>query len=69
MITKEFGVKAAYITGYETLVKHLSELWWEIELRYLKLRKRGISFLETVEKNFLGFNDPSKHKHALNLWC
>ena len=44
MITKEFGVKAAYITGYETLVKHLAELWWEIDLRYLKLRKRGISF-------------------------
>ena len=69
MITKEFGVKAAYITGYETLVKHLSELWWEIELRYLKLRKRGISFLETVEKNFLGFNDPSKRKHVIKNLC
>ena len=63
MITKKFGVKAAYITDYETLVKHLSELLWEID------QQRGMSFLETVEKNFLGFNDPSKHKHALNLWC
>ena len=24
-----------------------------------------MSFLETVEKNFLGFNDPLKHKHTV----
>ena len=26
-------------------------------------------FLETVEKNFLGFNDPLKHKHAVKNLC
>ena len=37
---------------------------------YLNLKKREMSFLETVEKNFLGFIDPSKHKHAVkNLCC
>ena len=37
MITKKFGVKAAYIRDYETLVKHFSELLWEIDPHYLKL--------------------------------
>ena len=69
VITKKFGVKAAYITDYEALVKHFSELLWEIDPHYLKLKKRGMSFLETVEKNFLGFNDPSKHKHAFKNLC
>ena len=39
MITKKTGVKAPYITDYETLVKHLSELSWEIDPHYLKLKK------------------------------
>ena len=70
MITKKFRVKAGYITDYETLVKYLSELLWEIDPHYLKLKKRGMSFLETVETNFLGFNDPSKHNHVVkNLLC
>ena len=43
MITKKFGVKAGYITDYETLVKYLSELLWEIDPHYLKLKKRGMS--------------------------
>ena len=36
----------------------------EIDPHYFKLKKRGMYFLETVEKNFLGFNDPSKHQHV-----
>ena len=28
-----------------------------------------MSFLETVEKNFLGFNDPSKRKHVIKNLC
>ena len=28
-----------------------------------------MSILETVEKNFLGFNDPSKHNHAVKNLC
>ena len=64
-LQKNIGVKAAYTTDYGTLVKHFSELLWEIDLHYLKLKKRGMSFLEKVEKSFLGFNDPSKHKHAV----
>ena len=68
MITKKFGVKAAYITDYETLVKYLSELLWEIDPHYLKLKKRGMSFRNS-RKNFLGFNDPSKHKHAVKNLC
>ena len=28
-----------------------------------------MSFLETVEKNFLGFNDPSKQKHEVKNLC
>ena len=26
-------------------------------------------FLETIEKNLLEFNDPSKHKHAVKNLC
>ena len=37
MITKKIGVKAAYITDYETLVKRFSELLWEIGPHYSKL--------------------------------
>ena len=37
---------------------------WEIDPHYLKVKKGGNVFLETVEKNFLEFNDPSKHEHA-----
>ena len=50
MITKKIGVKTAYITDYETIVKNFSELLSEID-QHLKLKKRGMSFLETVEKN------------------
>ena len=28
-----------------------------------------MSFLETVEKSFLGFNDTSKHKHVVKNLC
>ena len=31
MITKIFGVKAAYITDPEIFLKHFSELLWEID--------------------------------------
>ena len=44
MITKKFGIKAAYITDYETLVKHFSELLWEIDPHYLKLKKEECPF-------------------------
>ena len=40
-----------------------------IDPHCLKLKKREMSFLETVEKNFLGFDDPSKHKHAVKYFC
>ena len=42
---------------------------WEIAPHYLKIKKSRMPFLETVEKNFLGFNDPSKHKHAVKNLC
>ena len=31
MITEKFGVKAAYITDYETLLKYFSEFLWETD--------------------------------------
>ena len=36
---------------------------------YLSLKKREMYFLETAEKNILGFNDPSKHKHTVKNLC
>ena len=69
LLQNKYGVKAGYITGYETLVKHFSELMLEIDPHYLKLKKRGMSLLETVETNFLGFNDPSKHNHVVKNSC
>ena len=60
MITKKFGVKAAYITDYETLVKSFPELVRNIDPHYLKFKKRGMPFLEAIDKTFLGLNDPSK---------
>ena len=69
LLQRKFRVKAAYITGYETFVKHFSEFLWEIDPHYLKIKKKGMPFLETVEKNFLGFNDPLKHKHAVKNLC
>ena len=69
MITKKFGVKAAYITDYETLVKSFPELVRNIDPHYLKFKKRGMPFLEAIDKNFLGLNDPSKHKHAVKNIC
>ena len=69
MITKKFGVKAAYITDYETLAKSFPELVWNIDANYLKFKKRGMPFLEAIDKNFHGLNDPSKHKHAVKNIC
>ena len=65
---KKIEIKVAYITEYEPLVKHFSELLWQIDPHYLKVKKRGI-FLKTVEKSFLGINDPSKHKYAVKNLC
>ena len=60
----KFGVKAGCLTDYEKLVKYSSELLWEIDPHYHKLKTRGMPFLESVEKNFLGFNKPVSHGHA-----
>ena len=64
MMTKKTEIKVAYITEYEPLVKHFLELLWQIGPHYLKVKKREM-FLKTVERSFLGINDPSKHKHAV----
>ena len=42
---------------------------WNIDPHYLKFKKRGMSFLEAIDKNFLGLNGPSKHKHAVKNIC
>ena len=64
IIPRKFGVKAGCLTDYEKLVKYFSELLWEIDPHYHKLKTRGMPFLESVEKNFLGFNKPASHGHA-----
>ena len=50
MITKKCGIKDAYITDYETFVKYFSELLWEIEPYYLKLKKGNAFFRNSREK-------------------
>ena len=62
--SRKFGAKAGCLTDYEKLVKYFSELLWEIDPHYHKLKTRGMPFLESVEKNFLGFNKPASHGHA-----
>ena len=64
IISRKFGVKAGCLTDYERLVKYFSELLWEIDPHYHKLKTLGMLFLESVEKNFLGFNKPASHGHA-----
>ena len=50
IISPKFGVKAGCLTDYEKLVKYFSELLWEVDLHYHKLKTRGMPFLESVEK-------------------
>ena len=64
IISRKFGVKAGCLTDYDKLVKYFSELLWEIDPHYHKLKTRGMLFLKSVEKNFLGFNKPASHGHA-----
>ena len=64
IISRKFGVKADCLTDYDKLVKYFSELLWEIDPHYHKLKTRGMLFLKSVEKNFLGFNKPASHGHA-----
>ena len=39
MMTKIIEIKVAYIAEYEPLVKHFSELLWQIDPHYLKVKK------------------------------
>ena len=39
MTKKKIEIKVAYITEYEPLVKHFSELLWQIDPHYLKVKK------------------------------
>ena len=54
IISRKFGVKAGCLTDYEKLVKYFSELLYEIDPHYHKLKTRGMPFLESVE-NFSSF--------------
>ena len=64
IISRKFGVKAGCLTDYDRLVKYFSELLWEIDPHYHKLKTLGMLLLESVEKNFIGFNKPASDGHA-----
>ena len=64
IIPRKFGVKAGCLTDYEKLVKYFSELLWKTDPHYHKLKTSGMSFLESVEKNFLGLSKPASRGHA-----
>ena len=64
IISRQFGVKAGCLTDYEKLVKYFSELLQETDPHYHILKTRDMPFLESVEKNFIGFNKPARHGHA-----
>ena len=60
---QKFGVKGAILEDFEKLVAKSCALLWEIDPHYYKLKTRGCSYLNIIEKSFLGFNNPQSHGH------
>jgi len=61
---KRYGVRAGHLDDYEKLVKNFAELLWETDPNYKNFKARGKSLPKIVEKEFFGFNDPTKHGHT-----
>ena len=66
IISWRFAVKRGFLTGFKKLVQYFSGLMWEIDWCYFKLKSKGMSFTEVVEKSFLGFDKLHSHGHAPN---
>ena len=66
---QKFGVKRTVLEDFKKLVAKFCPLLWEIDLQYYKLKARGFSFPNIIEKSFLGFNNPQSYGHkAKQLW-
>ena len=64
---QKFDVKG--IVPKENLVTKFCSLFWEIDAHYCKLKARGCSFPNVIEKSFLGFNNPQLHGHKAKQLC
>ena len=66
---QKFGVKGTVLDDFENLVTKFCSLLWEIDPCYYKLKARGCSFSNLIEKWFLGFNNPQSHGHKEKQLC
>ena len=66
---QKFGVKGTVLDDFENLVTKFCSLLWEIDPHYYKLKARGCSFPNLIEKSFLEFNNPQSHGHKAKQLC
>ena len=63
---KKWGVRPTLLGDFTKCLQLFSELLWEVDPHYEKIKGRGVGrFPDTVEKNLLGFNDPRTHGHTV----
>ena len=62
-------VKGTVLHDFENLLRKFCSLLWEIDPHYSKLKARGCSSLNLIEKLFLGFNNPQSHGHKAKQLC
>ena len=68
-VRQKFGLKGAVLDDFENLVTKFCSLLWEINSYYYKLKARGCSFPNLIEKSFLGYNNPQSHGHKAKQLC
>ena len=66
---QKFGVKETVLDDFENLVTKFCSLLWEIDPHYYKVKARGCSFPNLIEKSLLGFNNPQSHGHKAKQLC
>ena len=66
---QKFGVKGTVLDDFENLVTRFCSLLWEIDPHYYKLKARGCSFPNLIEKPFLGFDNPQSYGHKAKQLC
>ena len=59
------SVQGVYLTEYVDAIQTFSDILWEIDPRYQKLVTRRNLFPDAIVDNFVGFNDPKLHGHAV----
>ena len=59
------GIRPTSLGDFTKRSQLFSELLWEVDPHYEKIKARVSRFTAIVEKNLLGFNEPRTHGHTV----